>query len=470
MPTLIERFTAAWKLNTDVQRFGQLSLWDESEHPRETTTHTDDHGLKKPGEFAPKKGAKTFMIWDAIPEKNDKKRMLEAIYRRDQRGRFIAELDAIARSEAGALQASGLDPMQELEKPTNYHGQNVADCLHLIYELMDLDPETAERGQYGEDGEPEFEEEAMQIAYDFITWGPGEDIPSVSGTNQPDIPEFQGAFPEPLATRNYKTRLKNAPKITPEQGQQAIAKWKQAALEAGENEDNSNKVIISLFDYTGTWSQPWRDAGYQVIQMDLKLGMDFLTSSYLENLIDEMQGSIAGVLSACPCITFTRTGSQWWPKRHDMEDPEKLEQVFGPSATEAINPKTGKPFRSAKEYNIGLYEYSKSIVERAKPGWHALENPATGRFHQNYGKYEKATDIGKPRMVFDPNNFGDAYTKETGIWGDFSVELPTANVEATEGSKMQSKLSGSHPVDRVMRSITPDGFAYAFFMAQHYKN
>jgi len=37
------------------------------------------------------------------------------------------------------------------------------------------------------------------------------------------------------------------------------------------------KTILSLFDYTGNWSKPYRDNGYNVIQVDIKLGMDILT-------------------------------------------------------------------------------------------------------------------------------------------------------------------------------------------------
>ena len=35
------------------------------------------------------------------------------------------------------------------------------------------------------------------------------------------------------------------------------------------------KTILSLFDYTGNWSEPYRQAGYNVIQQDLKHGKYF---------------------------------------------------------------------------------------------------------------------------------------------------------------------------------------------------
>jgi hypothetical protein len=47
---LIQRFSAAY-----IARYGQMMFdWNEDDHPRETKFHTDDHGDKRPGEFAPK--------------------------------------------------------------------------------------------------------------------------------------------------------------------------------------------------------------------------------------------------------------------------------------------------------------------------------------------------------------------------------------------------------------------------------
>lgn len=41
-------------------------------------------------------------------------------------------------------------------------------------------------------------------------------------------------------------------------------------------------IIISLFDYTGNWSRPYRENGYEVIQVDIQHGTDILTWNYKE--------------------------------------------------------------------------------------------------------------------------------------------------------------------------------------------
>lgn len=34
------------------------------------------------------------------------------------------------------------------------------------------------------------------------------------------------------------------------------------------------RTILSLCDYTGAWSQPYADAGYNVVRVDIKYGDD----------------------------------------------------------------------------------------------------------------------------------------------------------------------------------------------------
>ena len=33
-------------------------------------------------------------------------------------------------------------------------------------------------------------------------------------------------------------------------------------------------IIISLFDYSGNWSKPWKDAGYEVILVGKDIGVE----------------------------------------------------------------------------------------------------------------------------------------------------------------------------------------------------
>ena len=51
--------------------------------------------------------------------------------------------------------------------------------------------------------------------------------------------------------------------------------------------------------------------------------------------------------------------------------------------------------------------------------------------------------------------------------GRFNADLPIAPVEPVEGSKMHRMYGGSSLATKNARSVTPAGFAYAFFMANN---
>ena len=62
-------------------------------------------------------------------------------------------------------------------------------------------------------------------------------------------------------------------------------------------------------------------------------------------------------------------------------------------------------------------------------------------------------------MSFDPCEYGDDYTKKTLLWGDFNPPLKRKAVPSA-GSKMH-RMGGKDK--QAMRSVTPAGFARAFF-------
>ena len=56
--------------------------------------------------------------------------------------------------------------------------------------------------------------------------------------------------------------------------------------------------LLSLFDYTGNWSRPYREAGWHVVQIDILLGQDILEWDYRQfdqaaTWIVEIQANVA---------------------------------------------------------------------------------------------------------------------------------------------------------------------------------
>jgi hypothetical protein len=202
-----------------------------------------------------------------------------------------------------------------------------------------------------------------------------------------------------------------------------IAEWKRIALA---QTGNSGKTVLSLFDATGQWSQPWVDAGYQVITLDIKNGQDLNDLTSIEHL-DELTGGglVDVVLAAIPCTDFAASGARWW---------------------------SDKDRDGVTEGSIELAQRALAVIEYLQPDVWAAENPV--------GRIQKLTRLPAPQLMFQPNDYGNPYTKKTLLYGKFDPNLPTNRVEPTEGSKIH-RLSSSAQDER---SITPEGFAYAFFM------
>ena len=191
------------------------------------------------------------------------------------------------------------------------------------------------------------------------------------------------------------------------------------------------KTILSLFDFSGNWPKPYREAGFNVVSIDIKNGTDILSWDYtqLENVV--------GILAAPPCTDFSVSGAQYW----------KVKDADG--RTDAA---------------LALIDKTLEIIEFFKPQMWALENPV--------GRLPKLRpSIGKP-WYFNPCEFGkdfnECYTKKTGIWGKFNKpQKNPCNPEdiKTGNNTWLMKLGGKSERTKELRSMTPMGFAYAFFNA-----
>ena len=178
-----------------------------------------------------------------------------------------------------------------------------------------------------------------------------------------------------------------------------------------------SKTILDLCGGTGSWSKPYKNAGYDVRIIDpVEKTGDIRVLEYVDN--------VYGILAAPPCTEFAGSGARWWKEKGEAPLWEAL------SIIDAC-------FR---------------IITVCKPKFWALENPV-GRLI-NY--------IGEPRLRFEPWHYGANYTKKTLLWGEFNMPKLTPTFPAN--ADMIHKLPPSK--DRAkLRSITPEGFARAFYEA-----
>lgn len=179
-------------------------------------------------------------------------------------------------------------------------------------------------------------------------------------------------------------------------------------------------IILSLCDYSGEWSRPYLEAGYIVQRVDLKHGQDV-------RLLELPKGRVHGILMAPPCTVFASSGARW--PRTDADMIEGLSIV-----------------------DAGL-----RLVAMTEPCWWARENPI--------GKL--ARYLGKPKMYFNPSDYGDPYTKRTCLWGRFTppTKTPVEPIRSCSQGSWLQQLGGKSEKTKLLRSVTPAGFARSFFEA-----
>lgn len=196
---------------------------------------------------------------------------------------------------------------------------------------------------------------------------------------------------------------------------------------------NQNKIILDLCGGTGSWSKPYKEAGYDVRiitwpEWDTKLfpskrSLSARLPREFKNI--ENYPKVHGVLAAPVCTMFSGSGACW--RRDDNQ------------MTEALS----------------LVDACLRIIHTLKPKWWAMENPV--------GKLRKW--IGAPVMTFHPCDYGDAYKKRTLLWGNFNTDLEKNPTPPIVPSPLHQNLGGKSAKTKELRSITPQGFAKAFFKA-----
>lgn len=211
------------------------------------------------------------------------------------------------------------------------------------------------------------------------------------------------------------------------------------------------KIILDLCGGTGAWSKYYaKNSEYKVYNLtlpEIDITKPFTFPDVVKKAIAD--NKVYGILASPPCTQFSIA-------RNDKTALEKRSLSKGMETIQAC-------------LNIIYWcQYSEYRKGKGLQFW-CLENPASG-YLQRF--------LGKPDFVFDPCDFGDPYTKKTCLWGNFKI--PNKNpVKAERGTmvKHASKFKDLKPVDpkyqkklkidtrTIRRSITPDGFAKAFYEA-----
>lgn len=197
------------------------------------------------------------------------------------------------------------------------------------------------------------------------------------------------------------------------------------------------KTILSIFDHSGNWSKPYKEAGYNVIQIDIKLGIDILTWDYTK------YENVVGILAGIPCTDYALSGARYFAAK-DKDGRTEFSNLLVSKLKEVL-----------------LYYKIQGNLK-----FWSTENPMS-RIHK------LNTWLGEVKHKFNPCDYAlydpipenSNYNKMTWLWGEFNTPVKQALTPITKASPIWTKYGGKSERTKELRSITPLGFAYAFFQA-----
>jgi hypothetical protein len=239
----------------------------------------------------------------------------------------------------------------------------------------------------------------------------------------------------------------------------------------------SGRTLLSLFDYSGAWSEPFMDAGWDVIHWDIKLD-EFCDVNNIDSAETalELFENVDGILAAVPCTDFAVSGAQYWPKKDEsgqtalsielVRQVQRLANLFTPTDIEYEG-----TFFWSMENPVG--RIGKLFPELGQPYYF---NPCdfagylnlTRSDHNELDRIRRKDGMNVTREEVEFVIKCEAYTKKTGLWGDFNHKLIKYPVEPVRTCKQGSPIQtfgGKSSKTKEERSYTPRGFAKAFYNA-----
>jgi len=210
-------------------------------------------------------------------------------------------------------------------------------------------------------------------------------------------------------------------------------------------------ILISLFDHSGNHSKPYKDAGWIVLQIDIKHNTDILTWDYktilkgIEDMYIKKEKLNIGIIAMPPCTDYALSGARHFALK-DIDGRTQQSQKLVAKTKEIIDYVKGN-------YNLLFWQ---------------LENPMS-RIHT------LNPWLGKPFMKFNPCDYAgyapdpdkDRYNKATWLWGEFNIPDKKRLEPHYKENPGWRNLGGKSEQTKELRSVTPSGFCQAFYEANH---
>lgn len=202
------------------------------------------------------------------------------------------------------------------------------------------------------------------------------------------------------------------------------------------------KLLLSLFDYSGNSSDPYRqDPDWDVLQIDIKHGLDILKWDF-EKAYKYHNPSEVGIILMPPCTDYALSGARHFALKDANGRTEKSQEIL----------------RKCKTI-IDFFNDLDILI------FWQLENPMS-RIHT------LNPWLGKPLLKFNPCDFAgylskpdsDRYNKATWLWGNFNIPEKKRLEPLYKENPGWKNLGGKSERTKELRSVAPKGFCTAFYL------
>lgn len=204
--------------------------------------------------------------------------------------------------------------------------------------------------------------------------------------------------------------------------------------------------LISVFDLTGNASRPFKEAGGDVTQINIQLGVDFLEFNFVNEFNKRCEYGtypVVGIIAMVPCTHDATSGAKHF----------KAKDLSG----------------ITKETDVLVERLKKMIFffedMRMLKFW-MVEQPRT-RLHNRFPWLKPRIEKFNPCDFagYDPVSQNSRYNKETWLFGRFNKMKRKPMKALSKDNPGWKLLGGKSTKTKNARSITPLGFAYAFYEA-----
>lgn len=240
------------------------------------------------------------------------------------------------------------------------------------------------------------------------------------------------------------------------------------------------KLLISLYDHSGNQSMPYKQNGWMVKQVEIKHGIDILTWDYAK-FYNDMQdvastyGDVIekiGIICPTPCTDYAISGAKHFARK-DADGTTEFSQKLVYRNKEIID-----YFESTGLLQFWQIENPMSRIHTLNPWLGGVKykfNPCDFSGYFNMIKDNDLINSAKSKSDFNDLTklelsalFNlNLYNKQTWLWGNFNHPIKK-RVEPIFKENPGFKLyGGKSERTKELRSVTPMGFCWAFYEANH---